>query len=118
MYNLTPRQFHNRLNGWREIQDAGSLDAWRRTRTVSSYVLAIGQWKKNQAPDILKLMPLPGDPKPELPPPMPPEELARKRYKLKKLRLVRFNDGIEDMIRQHYRPDWGPHPDELIRKDI
>jgi hypothetical protein len=111
---LTPRQFHNRLNGWRQIRDADHLDAWRRTRTAASYTLSIGHWKEGKAPDIMHLMPLPGDPKAE---PkfieITDEEMARKKYKAKKALGLKFSEEFELLVRQHYQPDWGPHPDEL-----
>lgn len=86
-------------------------------RTLGSYVLAIGQWKAGKAPDIMELLPLPGDP-PKMGPliTISDEEMARRKYKLKKAHRVTFNEEFEELVREHWKPDWGPHPDELGQK--
>jgi len=114
LYNLTPRQFHNRLNGWREQQERLSLERWHQTRYIIAYTIPAGNWKKDSVPDIFQDMPLPGDPtKTAKLITISDEEMALRKYKLKKRDGDRFNDEFEALMRQYWRPDWGPHPDEL-----
>lgn len=114
--NMTPRQFHNRLNGWRQGRELESLERWQQARAISSFVLSIGQWKKGKEPDIMKLMPLPGDQRPEdnyIT--ISDEEMARRKYKILRAFKARLNPEFAALVRKHYQPDWGPHPDELVK---
>jgi hypothetical protein len=120
---MTLHSFNTRLKGWREAKEADRLEAWRQNRNLAGYVLAIGQWQKGKAPDIMKLMPLPGDPKnhAQLRAEESPAEAAHRRYKAKAIqgrrgKAMNFDPDIEKLIRQHYQPAWGPHPDELVKK--
>lgn len=115
----TLHAFHRRLTGWREAKEADRLEAWRQTRTLAGYTLAIGQWKKGKEPNIIALMPLPGDPTPESNLiEISDEEMALRKYKLKRRGngKVRFDEEFETLIRKHYKPEWGNHPDEYDPK--
>lgn len=63
--NTTPRQFHNRLNGWKQRRQIESVEAWRQTREIIASIIPLGHWKQGQAPNIYRSCPLPGDPKPK-----------------------------------------------------
>lgn len=106
--NITPRQFYNRLNGWREIRQADGLEAWRRTRTHIQYTLQTVAWKSGRPPDMLQLMPLPGDPVKEPPKDMNADtpENARRWYKTGKARQVKWPKWRQDIIDKHYIPEW------------
>lgn len=92
-------------------------EKWRRVRTLSSYVLTIRQWQVGKAPDIMELLPLPGDPPKAAPTiTISDDEMALRKYKLKKAHRVTFNDEFETLVREHWKPEWGPHPDELQKK--
>lgn len=114
LYNSTPRQFHNRLNGWRQRNEIQMVMERRNIRTMCSFILATVPWQKGKEPNIMEMMPLPGDPKPE---PkfitITDEEMALRKYKIKKVYGSIFDDEFENLIREHYKPEWGPHPDEL-----
>jgi hypothetical protein len=119
---MTLHSFNTRLKGWREAKEADKLEAWRQNRNLAGYVLAIGQWQKGKQPDIMKLMPLPGDPKSPADERAEesPAEAAQRRYKAKAAmgrrgRAMNFDPDIEKLIRTHYKPEWGPHPDELVQ---
>lgn len=113
---MTLHSFNLRLKGWREQKDTETLEAWRQNRNLAGYVLAIGQWKKGKEPDIMQLMPLPGDPKADTRLiEISDEEMARRKYRAKKAHGLKFNDEFETLIRKHYQPSWGPHPDELVK---
>lgn len=60
--NTTPRQFHNRLNGWRQLRDYDWEDRWRQTRQIVAWQAKAIPWKNGHEPDLMRLMPLPGDP--------------------------------------------------------
>jgi hypothetical protein len=111
---MTLAQFTAKLDGWGELRKGDNIEDWRRARAVGSFTLAIGQWKDGKAPDIMKIMPLPGDaaPEPELIE-VSDEEMAEHKYRIKRARRVNFNQEFEDLIRRHYRQEWGPHPDTL-----
>ena len=120
--NMTPRQFHNRLNGWQQIRDFDWEDNWRRTRQAAYYAIPGGHWGKH-VPDLYKDIRLPNDPKrhAQYRAEESPAEAAQRRYKAKAAmgrrgRAMNFDPDIEKLIRQHYQPDWGPHPDELVKK--
>lgn len=113
-YEMTLYQFSQMLEGWAELRQGDNVEDWRRARAVGSFVLSIGHWKDNRAPDIMKIMPLPGDPsnEPELIE-ISDEEMALRKYKYKKARRLTYNQEFEALIRRYYTPDWGPHPDTL-----
>ena len=93
------------------------IEQWRIARYQSSNVLAIGQWKNGKAPDIMRLMPLPGDPTAASKMiTISDEEMARRKYKIKKAYKAKLTPHFEALVREHWAPDWGPHPDELVKK--
>lgn len=115
LHEMTLAQFNNALEGWSELRKGENLEDWRRTRSLGSFVLAIGQWKDGRAPDIMRILPLPGDPEDKSAEliEISDEDMALRKYKLKKARKIRFNDEYETLVRRHWQPEWGPHPDEI-----
>lgn len=114
-WHTTLHSFNLRLKGWREQKDADSLERWQIGRRIAHYAIPGGNWK--QYPDLMREWPLSSDPKPEdLLITISDEEMARRKYKIKKVYGSSFDEEFEALIRTHYQPDWGPHPDELVQQ--
>jgi len=111
-WGSTLHSFNCRLKGWQEVRATDWEEDWRRVRRLCGYMVAAGNWKK--VPDVMADIPLPNDPKAE------PKfitisdaEMAHRKYKLKKRDKVTFHAEFENLMRAHWVPAWGPHPDEL-----
>jgi hypothetical protein len=118
LYNLTPRQFHNRLNGWREQQLVEYKERHELAR-LTAFLQKIETGKGKKQISVTDVMRFPWDNPHTASQQLPIKEPdSMKRYKLKLMRFKQgkqaiFNDEYEALMRQHWRPDWGPHPDEL-----
>jgi hypothetical protein len=120
-WHTTLHAFNLRLKGWQEQQDRLEKERWEQARIVA-YNAQMAVWPylpKNQRPSTpADMMRFPWDkaPAPVELPTGPDDSL--KRYKMKLMRWKQgkraiFNDDYEALMRQHWTPDWGPHPDIL-----
>ena len=108
--------FNLRLKGWEEGKETERRQSWEQTRLIAYNAVAPHLKKGDQ--NLQKFLPFPWE-KTAAAVTLPTTEAdSLKRYKMKLMRhklgkRALFNEQYEALMRQHYQPDWGPHPDEL-----